>query len=308
MAQVNYVKEMESFSVYAEANALSRSERLVWLGLFHQFNARAFGNEWPDGYIELRRSQLALSCGVSVRTLIRARDALAERGLIDYMIGGGDSGNRYRMVYISVYGAPQEASYADRKVCGVVDNSADPCQNGTTPCQNDTTPCQNDTGKTRDVVTTEYKHSVNVDINVEDEDIYNNKPTARARGDSADAEGTEEDGIGEAFLQLIGRKASPVEIGEIREVAAWCSSEDSLVCEALRRAGGAGAQSAGRYAARCLMRWSDQGLRTLEELETCERLEDLSKSARPDIAAKGREKLGAFLRELKIKHRMVNAV
>ena len=342
MAQVNYVREMESFSVYAEANGLTASERLVWLGLFHLFNGRAFASEWPDGYIEIRRADLIAAAGVSKNTVLRARESLAKRGLIDYTIGGGDGGSRYKMAYLSVYGAPEKDAVAadggrlpqlqhegrvidkvvsvEEKDGGIsvkavrVDPShggttpekgahGDPSHDGTTPSQDGTTPSRGGTTKTEDVVTTEnINPTVNIELNQEEEEIYNNKSTARARaGESGDV-------IGEAFLNLIGRKASPVEIHDIGEIAAWCRAEDALILEALRRAGEAGAQSAGRYVTKCLMRWSDQDVRTVEELETWERLDELSRSARPDIAAKGEERLRAYVTELKIKHRTVNAI
>ena len=432
MAQVNYVREMESFRVYAEANRLTASERLVWTGIFHLMNARAFASEWPDGYIEIRRADLIAAAGVSKNTVLRAREGLAKRGLIDYTIGGRDGGSRYKMLYLSVYGAPVEresvaaqgepsretvaadsqgssaTSGTGRKATATAQMQrltnrrfvnpatrddlaqiedlkqvagdsrrgtarygyvASPSHGGTTPgkgaqrepsretvaadsrrygyaatlsqdgtaqshdgttqSHDGTTPSHDETTKTGDVVTTEYINpTVNIELNIEDEDIYNNKPTARARAgewglkDEGDGSGRlpplrnnavsgrggEETALQRAFAELIGRRASPVEVRDITEIAAWCRAEDALILEAIKRAGQAGALSAGKYVTTCLMRWSDQDIRTAEELETWERLDELSRSARPDIAARGEEKLSAFCRELKIKHGVVNAI
>lgn len=76
-------------------------------------------------------------------------------------------------------------------------------------------------------------------------------------------------------------------------------------CAAVPPCGGAQANYPAKYAVKCLMSWGDAGLRTVEELEVYERYSELARTARPDISQGAREKLGAFLREIKNKHRMV---
>ena len=57
MSKVNYVREMEAFGDYAEANSLGSSERLVWLALFRAVNALPLQSLECLVYDRIRRKQ-----------------------------------------------------------------------------------------------------------------------------------------------------------------------------------------------------------------------------------------------------------
>ena len=305
MARVNYIKEMESFRDWAEANAISGSERLLWQALFHQCNARAFKDEWPDGFIEIRNRELVALSGLSRVTVWRARERLARRGILDFIPGGGDQHSTYKLHYLSLYGAPaavdKSGTLVDNRVQieqGGVQNEHGGVQIETGCVQNEQGSVQNEQG--REYVLhndTEINPCINI-INKEEEDTFSNYVEDAPARDTMVKEFIEE-----VYRAEIGRAATPAELREIGEIAEWNRADGSLVREAIRR--GASANYPARYAVKCLMSWGDVGLRSLEELDTYERYIDITNTPRPDIAEKGREKLEAFLREIKIKHRMV---
>ena len=305
MARVNYIKEMESFCDWAEANAISGSERLLWQALFHQCNARAFKDEWPDGFIEIRNRELVAACGFSRVTVWRARERLARRGIIDFIPGGGDAHCTYKLHYLSLYGAPVPVEKCETAVDNRVQNEQGYVQIEHGGVQNETGGVQNEHGCVQNEQAQTYiphnEPEINLfvnDINEEEEDIFSNYVEDAPARDSMYKESIEE-----AYRAEIGRAATPAELREIGEIAGWNRADGSLVREAIRR--GASANYPARYAVKCLMSWGDVGLRSLDELDTYERYIDITNTPRPDIAEKGREKLDAFLREIKIKHRMV---
>ena len=333
MSKVNYVREMEGFAAWAEANGLSGSERLLWQALFHLFNARAYGDDWPEGYVEFKNRDLVAASGLSRVTVLRTRIRLAERGIIDFIPGDGSVHTAYKMRYISVEGAPVGEAKAERRPhpsaqaltpspegkafvaagCRRYGENAIsvPVRAGVQIEQGGVHDEQggvhSEQGGVHDEQgPVEYKKESRVinDINFlskqEEEDIYNNNINGRARDTR---ESMYEQVIGDSYRTKVGRAPTPQEVQSITEIAEWNRADASLVREAIER--GASANYPSKYAVTCLMSWGDTGLRTLEELETYERFSQMASMARPDIAAKGAEKLRAYLREIEIKHRMV---
>lgn len=306
MARVNYIKEMESFRDWAEANAISGSERLLWQALFHQCNARAFKDEWPDGFIEIRNRELVAACGFSRVTVWRARERLARRGIIDFIPGGGDAHCTYKLHYLSLYGAPVPVEKCETAVDNRVQNEQGYVQIEHEGVQIETGCVQNEQGSVQNEQGREYvlhnDREINPTVNdineKEEEDLFSNYVEDAPARDTI-----YKDSIDEAYRAEIGRAATKAEEREIGEIAGWNRADGSLVREAIRR--GASANYPARYAVKCLMSWGDVGLRTADELDTYERYIDITNTPRPDIAEKGREKLEAFLREIRIKHRMV---
>ena len=284
MSKVNYIREMEGFGDWAEANRLSGSERLLWMALFRIFNARAFADEWPGGYVEIKNRQLEAESGLSRVTIWRARAKLARRGILDYTLGDGGTLTAYKLRYISVDGAP-EGVQVEHGGVQVEQGGVHLEQGGVQVEQGQSTPIES------------YDINGNINnIQTEEEDIYNNNTNAPARERGVD------EAIKDAFREKVGRAPTPAETQTVKEIAEWNGSNAGLVYEAISR--GAQANWPAKYAATCLMSWGDEELRTLNELEVYERYSDMAKTARPDIAEKGREKLKAFLREIKLKHRM----
>ena len=304
MAKVNYIREVEGFQDWAEANRLCPSERLVWQALFHLFNARAFDGDWPEGYIDIKTRELTASTGLSRMTVTRAREKLARRGLLDFIPGFGENATCYKMCWLSLDGAPAAPVEShDFATIGAVDNLGGSAQIEQGSAQNEQRSAQIGQGECSNWAVPEYCTSIDTPVNFskqEEEDIYNNNQVGRAR------EIMYIQAIGETYREAVGRAPSAQEARDIAEIAAWNRAEPALVREAIRR--GASANYPGKYAAKCLMSWGDMGLSTVEELTTYERYVDLSKTARPDIAQRGEELLRSFLTEIKIKHRMVHAV
>ena len=349
MSKVNYVREMEGFAAWAEANSLSGSERLLWQALFHLFNARAYGDDWPEGYVEIGNKEIAGACGLSQVTVWRTRTKLAERGIIDFIPGDGSVKTSYKMRYISVEGAPAAKAETERRphpsaqaltplACGLGPGSAleshcDSIHSRTAlrapegkalaavglftvnrgAIHDEKGAIHGEKGVIHDekgVIhdekgPVEYKEE-SIDINdinflskQEEEDIYINNNSGRARDTR---ESMYDQVIGDSYRTKVGRAPTPQEVQSIAEIAQWNRADASLVREAIER--GASANYPSKYAVTCLMSWGDTGLRTLEELETYERFSQMASMARPDIAAKGAEKLRAYLREIEIKHRM----
>ena len=304
MSKVNYVREMEGFAAWAEANGLSGSERLLWQALFHLFNARAYGDDWPEGYVEFKNRDLVAASGLSRVTVLRTRIRLAERGIIDFIPGDGSVHTAYKMRYISVEGAPVAAD-CRRYACAVPVREGVQIEQGGVQIEQGGVHDEQG-GVQIEQAPTEYKKEsivINGDINLdkqEEEDKYYNNINGRARDTR---ESMYDQVIGDSYRTKVGRAPTPQEVQSIAEIAEWNRADASLVREAIER--GASANYPSKYAVTCLMSWGDTGLRTLEELETYERFSQMASMARPDIAAKGAEKLRAYLRDIEIKHRMV---
>jgi len=291
MSKVNYIREMEGFGDYAEANRLSGSERLLWMALFRIFNARAYGGEWPGGYVEIKNRQLEAESGLSRVTIWRAREKLARRGILDYTLGDGGTLTAYKLHYISVDGAPSPVQVEQ----GGVQSEQGAVQIEQGGVQSEQVGVQVEQGLFTPIESYDINGNIN-NIQTEEKDIYNNNTNAPARERGVD------EAIKDAFREKVGRAPTPAETQTVKEIAEWNGSDAELVYEAISR--GAQANFPAKYAATCLMSWGDEELRTLNELEVYERYSDMAKTARPDIAEKGREKLKAFLREIKLKHRM----
>ena len=285
MSKVNYVREMEGFAAWAEANGLSGSERLLWQALFHLFNARAYGDDWPEGYVEFKNRDLVAASGLS-------------------RPGDGSVHTAYKMRYISVEGAPVAAD-CRRYACAVPVREGVQIEQGGVQIEQGGVHDEQG-GVQIEQAPTEYKKEsivINGDINLdkqEEEDKYYNNINGRARDTR---ESMYDQVIGDSYRTKVGRAPTPQEVQSIAEIAEWNRADASLVREAIER--GASANYPSKYAVTCLMSWGDTGLRTLEELETYERFSQMASMARPDIAAKGAEKLRAYLRDIEIKHRMV---
>lgn len=102
MAIVNYVRESRAFIRYASDNSVTGNERLLWYALFEEFNDRAQGVNWPDGFISISNRRLLSWLPFSEDSLIKARNRLAQRGIIKYKPGQKNTQNpMYRLLYFS---------------------------------------------------------------------------------------------------------------------------------------------------------------------------------------------------------------
>lgn len=120
MPFVNYVKEHNAFIEYAADNGLRPNEILVWESLFHIMNQRANGNYWPDGFIRVKNDRLLTYAPIGFDSLSRARNALAQRGLISYRPGKRNTDvPMYELHYLTAVSNPQ---LHDEAVDNPVDN------------------------------------------------------------------------------------------------------------------------------------------------------------------------------------------
>ena len=102
MSTISFIKESRAFLRYAANNGLSGPERELWHVLFDFFNEEARGNQFPDGFIRLPNKRVLGLLSFSEDTLSRARNRLAQRGLIEFVRGSRrEDLPMYRMVYLT---------------------------------------------------------------------------------------------------------------------------------------------------------------------------------------------------------------
>jgi hypothetical protein len=102
MPYINYIKENNSFVTFASQNGLSGSERELWHALFYFMNARAQRAVFPEGFISISNKQMLSILSYNEDTLIKARNRLKQRGLIDYRPGVRNTiAPMYQMIYLT---------------------------------------------------------------------------------------------------------------------------------------------------------------------------------------------------------------
>ena len=100
MPIVNYVREHIRFMEYAADENLTASERLLWFALMHIHNQRAQDKYWPDDFIRISNDRLLTYCPMKFDTMAKARNALKQRGLIEFEKGDKNKKHpAYRMIY-----------------------------------------------------------------------------------------------------------------------------------------------------------------------------------------------------------------
>lgn len=124
MPQVNYIREMEHFIVYAGDEKLTSGERLVWYALMHVMNQAAHGNLWPEEFVRISNERLLSLCPMKFETMAAARNKLKQRGLIDFI--PGDKKKR-SPAYKVIYFFPVYAEKSDKTGDYQGDNAADNC-------------------------------------------------------------------------------------------------------------------------------------------------------------------------------------
>lgn len=102
MSTISYIKECKAFMRYAADNGLSGPERELWRVLLDLFNERADGNQWPDGFLRLPNKVVLSWLSFGEDTLGKARNRLAQRGLIEFVRGNRrEDLPMYRMIWLS---------------------------------------------------------------------------------------------------------------------------------------------------------------------------------------------------------------
>ena len=93
LAQQNYIQQLNRFHLWLETNYLPPYAQLLWFKMIGLFN-RCGWAEWVQ--VDPRRLILMLGAE-SKQTAYRARDTLADAGLLEYQKGRKGSPTRYKM-------------------------------------------------------------------------------------------------------------------------------------------------------------------------------------------------------------------
>lgn len=131
MAIVNFVREYRRFIRYASDNKLTASERLLWYALMEIMNEEADGNDWPDGFIRVSNGRVLMYCNpMGIDTMMRARNGLKQRGLIDFQAGSKNRENpAYKMHYLCAESYTQNAYNDDEGYTQNTNNEKSNTQN-----------------------------------------------------------------------------------------------------------------------------------------------------------------------------------
>ena len=283
MPFVNYVKENIAFIEYAADNSLRPNEILVWQALFHIMNQRANGNYWPDGFIRVKNDRLLTYAPIGFDSLARARNSLAQRGLISYKPGKKNAEvPMYELHYLTAAVNPQMHD-------SPVDNAAD---SGFYPV------CypqfadnmggnmrDNMGGNMRDNTGGKLSHQ-NINVTYtgtkpngysdDEEDDEDEQPRGRARmGDDWTDEDEESfkrlaaltEEATRAIRQNFGRDATPAEAQEIARYANMNGFGPEMLLKAVRKSALMGARTPLTYVLKILHDWKLEEVTTPDEAD-----------------------------------------
>lgn len=111
----NYVREHRRFIRYASDNKLTSSERLLWYALIEVINEESESNVWTDEFIRISNGRLLTLCDpMGIDTMVRARNGLKQRGLIEFRPGNKNKENpAYRVKLFYPDGYTQNADKSE---------------------------------------------------------------------------------------------------------------------------------------------------------------------------------------------------
>ena len=229
MSTINYIRENKAFLRYAMDNGLSSAERELWQVLFNLFNDRANGNQWPDGFLRLPNKLVLAWVSFGEDTLGKARNRLAQRGLIEFVRGNRrEDLPMYRMIWLT---APRQAMPADD------DPTFYPIFSGKTSGKNEDY-TYSDINETE--TETETWDSVPQEVCVETEE-EEEQQDARAREAATAA-------VKNGFREYFGRQPHRAEVSKITWSAGLLEFNPEMIMLALRIAAENGAKAPAAYA------------------------------------------------------------
>lgn len=121
VSTISFIRESTAFLKYAAQNGLTGPERELWHVLMHLFNENARGNQFPDGFIRLPNKMILALVSYTDDTLSKARNRLAQRGLIEYVRGSRrEDVPMYRMIWLTAARAPEGGAEEEPKVAPTV--------------------------------------------------------------------------------------------------------------------------------------------------------------------------------------------
>ena len=288
MPFVNYVKENIAFIEYAADNNLRPNEILVWQALFHIMNQRSNGNYWPDGFIRVKNDRLLTYAPIGFDSLSRARNALAQRGLISYKPGKKNSEvPMYEMHYLTAVNNPQ---LHDEPVDNPVDNSVYPVVYPQFADNMGGNIQGNIRGNIRDNMGGKLSHQ-NINLNNterkpketlidDDEDDVDGQPRGRARAyELCDGQYIDEDAeliaqdeatatvAAQAIRNYFGRDATPAEARSIAIKARLSGFGPDMLSKALQIAAIHGARIPAAYIGKIFEEWRYEEVTTPDEAD-----------------------------------------
>lgn len=287
MPCVNYVKEHIAFIEYAADNNLRPNEILVWEALFHVMNQRANGNYWPDGFIRVKNDRLLTYAPIGFDSLARARNSLAQRGLISYKPGKKNSEvPMYELHYLTAANNPQ---LHDEPVDKPVENFSYPlyypqiADNSRGNMRDNI--MDNAGGNVRGKLSDQYinlnkgKTDPNEACIDDDDDVVVAATRARARAEQTTSDAFDEfdedgvlkrhaaaaEAVKRGMKQYFGRDALPAEAARFGTMAANLGFSDEMIMLALHNAAVEGARNPFGYCAKILKEWKYEEVTTPDE-------------------------------------------
>lgn len=296
MPIVNYVREHIRFMEYATDEHLTASERLLWYALMHIMNQRAQGKVWPDEFIRISNDRLLSFCPMKYDTIAAARNALKQRGLIEFTPGEKNKKSpAYRMIYFyPQYIAPETESDADYPQ-GITENSEYIGGNmgGNIGYNMGGNIGGNSGGNTGDYsinYTGDRRIPDRYQRDLEDDEEEQEEAAARAR---ARAE------ITEAWKNGFGKEPTPAIVEALCWRAVMLDFDEGVVAQAIHAAAIKGANSPIDYIISLLSDWSDHKCKTLQDVEEYIYLYDAAwgKLSRTYHGIDAYDKLRAFVQD-----------
>lgn len=264
MAYVNYVRENIAFIEYASDEGVTANERLLWYALFHIMNKRAVGSDWPDELVSISNSRLLSLVPFGEDSLVKARNRLAQRGLIRYEAGKKNTASpKYAINYFC-----SELSTNHAQSVG-----AYPTKSGNTRGNMPGNMGGNMPGNVPGNVGGLY-------INYNPNGIHNpdvpqtafedDDATAAANGRAREWEEWANALTKAAFLSAFGREATPVELNALVATMRVVPEQASIMPCALRAAARNGARNPIPYARAVYSDYAYYRLQTDDEVEEFE--------------------------------------
>ena len=260
VSTISYIKECKAFMRYAADNGLSGPERELWRVLLDLFNERADGNQWPDGFLRLPNKVVLSWLSYGEDTLAKARNRLAQRGLIEFVRGNRrEDLPMYRMVWLTAprLNTPAEV---DPPFCPTFYPKFSGKTAGKTcdPTYDDIDGTETETW---DSVLTEE---------LETEEEEEQQPRARAREDAeteeeSDAERETTGAVKEGFREFFGRQPHRAEVSRIALAARLLGFSPEMIRIAIKAAAEHGASAPAMYAVQVLNDLDGWGVYTPEQ-------------------------------------------
>lgn len=239
---------------FAADNGLTGPERELWHVLLQLFNERARGNQFPDGFLRLPNKVVLALLSYSEDTLGRARNRLAQQGLIEFVRGSRrEDLPMYRMIWLTASRAPENGAQVYPQDCPQVYPQFAGKNADNTYSNIDVDGTETDLD--------EYPVSPYTEILEDDEE---KQPRARASEEAEPSEDLEEfEGgspdqqetnqvIRDSFRQHYGRKPHRAELRRIRQTAGILGMPPVMVGIAIRLAAEHNAGAPAMYATQVL--------------------------------------------------------